>query len=44
VAVAYGKYLPADSPVQYLMSMGRLTECKARYPRPSDERLVQMHR
>jgi 2-oxoisovalerate dehydrogenase E1 component alpha subunit len=41
---AYGKYLPADSPVQYLDIDGQLTECKARYPRPSDKRLLQMHR
>jgi len=41
---AYGKYLPAESPVQYLDVDGQLTECTARYPRPSDERLVQMHR
>jgi len=36
---AYGKYLPADSPVQYLDVDGQLTECKARYP-PTERRAV----
>src|SRR5882757_7635582 len=41
---AYAKFLPADSPVQYLDVAGQLTGCTARYPRPSDERLVEMYR
>lgn len=41
---AYVKYLPADAPVRYLDVDGGLIETAARYPRPSDERLVQMHR
>jgi 2-oxoisovalerate dehydrogenase E1 component alpha subunit len=41
---AYAKFLPADSPVQYLDVDGRLTGCTARYPRPSDDRLVHMYR
>ncbi|MFE5701378.1 pyruvate dehydrogenase (acetyl-transferring) E1 component subunit alpha [Rhodococcus koreensis] len=40
----YRKFLPADSAVQYLDSAGALTESEARYPRPSDDRLVEMHR
>ncbi len=41
---AYARYLPADAPLAYLDVDGRLTDCKARYPRPSDERLVEMYR
>lgn len=41
---AYAKFLPADAPVQYLDVEGRLVESRARYPRPSDERLVEMYR
>ena len=40
----YRKFRPADSAVQYLDSAGALTESEARYPRPSDDRLVEMHR
>lgn len=40
----YRKFLPADSAVQYLDSAGALTESEARYPRPGDHRLVEMHR
>ncbi|MGW4332744.1 pyruvate dehydrogenase (acetyl-transferring) E1 component subunit alpha [Rhodococcus koreensis] len=40
----YRKFLPADSAVQYLDSAGALTESEARYPRPGDDRLVEMHR
>ncbi|WP_067666899.1 pyruvate dehydrogenase (acetyl-transferring) E1 component subunit alpha [Nocardia miyunensis] len=40
----YRKFLPAERAVQYLDAAGELTGSEARYPRPSDERLVQMHR
>lgn len=38
------KFLPADPPVQYLDPTGQRTDCTARYPRPSAERLVEMYR
>ncbi len=41
---AYQKFLPADDAVQYLDPAGELTHSDARYPRPSDERLLEMHR
>ncbi|MDF3308009.1 pyruvate dehydrogenase (acetyl-transferring) E1 component subunit alpha [Rhodococcus sp. T2V] len=44
LARPYRKFLPADSAVQYLDSAGALTESEARYPRPGDDRLVEMHR
>ncbi|BAH51159.1 branched-chain alpha-keto acid dehydrogenase E1 alpha subunit [Rhodococcus opacus B4] len=44
LARPYRKFLPAESAVQYLDSAGGLTESEARYPRPSDDRLVEMHR
>ncbi|MFC9361003.1 pyruvate dehydrogenase (acetyl-transferring) E1 component subunit alpha [Rhodococcus sp. NPDC057014] len=44
LARPYRKFLPADTAVQYLDSAGALTESEARYPRPGDDRLVEMHR
>ncbi|WP_232320364.1 pyruvate dehydrogenase (acetyl-transferring) E1 component subunit alpha [Rhodococcus sp. WMMA185] len=43
-APQYQKFLPADHAVQYLDTAGELTESEARYPRPSDDRLVEMYR
>jgi len=40
----YQKFLPADSPVQYLDADGVLTDNDARYAKPSDDRLVEMYR
>ncbi|WP_280831913.1 thiamine pyrophosphate-dependent dehydrogenase E1 component subunit alpha [Mycolicibacterium frederiksbergense] len=44
VDAGYAKFLPADTPVQYLDPAGRLTGRTARYPRPAPPRLVQMYR
>ena len=40
----YRKFLPADTPVQYLDEAGALTDSHARYPHPDDERMVEMYR
>ncbi len=44
LATPYRKFLPAECAVQYLDAAGELTESEARYPRPSDDRLVEMYR
>ncbi|MFC9761768.1 pyruvate dehydrogenase (acetyl-transferring) E1 component subunit alpha [Rhodococcus jostii] len=44
LARPYRKFLPAECAVQYLDAAGELTESEARYPRPSDDRLVEMYR
>ncbi|WP_112299885.1 pyruvate dehydrogenase (acetyl-transferring) E1 component subunit alpha [Rhodococcus wratislaviensis] len=44
VARPYRKFLPAERAVQYLDAAGELTESEARYPRPADDRLVEMYR
>ncbi|NMO03553.1 thiamine pyrophosphate-dependent dehydrogenase E1 component subunit alpha [Gordonia sp. TBRC 11910] len=41
---SYRKFLPADSPVQYLTPDGVPTASEARYAHPSDDRLVEMFR
>ena len=33
----YRKFLPADTPVQYLDEAGELTDSHARYPHPDDD-------
>ncbi|MFF1946312.1 pyruvate dehydrogenase (acetyl-transferring) E1 component subunit alpha [Rhodococcus qingshengii] len=40
----YQKFLPADVAVQYLDAAGALTKSEARYPKPSDDSLVEMYR
>ena len=40
----YRKFLPADTPVQYLDADGALTGSEARYPKPSDDRMIEMYR
>jgi pyruvate dehydrogenase E1 component alpha subunit len=40
----YQKFLPAEITVQYLDAAGELTESDARYPRPDDDRLVELYR
>lgn len=40
----YRKFLPADTPVQYLDEAGELTDSHARYPHPDDDRMVEMYR
>ncbi|MFC0446794.1 pyruvate dehydrogenase (acetyl-transferring) E1 component subunit alpha [Rhodococcus jostii] len=44
LARPYRKFLPAERAVQYLDAAGELTESEARYPKPSDDRLVEMYR
>ena len=44
LATPYRKFLPAECAVQYLDAAGELTESEARYPRPSDDRLIEMYR
>lgn len=43
-ALHYRKFLPAETAVQYLNAAGELTNSEARYPRPDDDRLVEMYR
>ncbi|MFE3229227.1 pyruvate dehydrogenase (acetyl-transferring) E1 component subunit alpha [Nocardia sp. NPDC059228] len=40
----YQKFLPADRPVQYLDPVGVPADSDARYPRPDDDRLVEVYR
>ncbi len=40
----FEKFLPAASPVQYLDVEGNPTDSDARYPHPTDDRLVAMYR
>ncbi|RZK96151.1 MAG: pyruvate dehydrogenase (acetyl-transferring) E1 component subunit alpha [Rhodococcus sp. (in: high G+C Gram-positive bacteria)] len=44
LARPYRKFLPAERAVQYLDAAGELTESEARYPKSSDDRLVEMYR
>ncbi|TQC46316.1 pyruvate dehydrogenase (acetyl-transferring) E1 component subunit alpha [Rhodococcus sp. WS4] len=44
LARPYRQFLPAERAVQYLDAAGELTESEARYPKPSDDRLVEMYR
>jgi 2-oxoisovalerate dehydrogenase E1 component alpha subunit len=42
--LVYNKFLPANAAVQYLDAVGRPVKSDARYPRPNDHRLLEMHR
>lgn len=44
VTQIYSQFLPADTAVQYLDTAGVPVESSARYPRPDDDRLLQMYR
>ncbi|MFD8249598.1 MULTISPECIES: pyruvate dehydrogenase (acetyl-transferring) E1 component subunit alpha [Nocardia] len=43
-ALQYRKFLPADTAVQYLDAAGQPKQSEARYPRPDDDRLIEMYR